>query len=99
INFREISTLQKVTFLGEPVSVGNGAANPWMLIAQSSLLLLVIFVTDATITVWRRGDRRKALMVGGSILLFVVMATVQAVGITWGIISMPMTVSLFYLGL
>jgi two-component system sensor kinase FixL len=99
INFREISTLQNVTFLGEPVSVANGVANPWMLIAQSSLLLLVIFVTDATITVWRRGDRRKALLVGGSILLFVVMATVQAVGITWGIVSMPMTVSLFYQGL
>jgi len=99
INFREISTLQNVTFLGESVSVANGVMNPWMLIAQSSLLLLVIFVTDATITVWRRGDRRKALMVGGSILLFVVMATVQAVGITWGIVSMPMTVSLFYLGL
>jgi two-component system sensor kinase FixL len=99
INFREITTLQNVTFLGEPVSVANGVANPWMLIAQSSLLLLVIFVVDATITVWRRGDRRKALMVGGSILLFVVMATVQAVGITWGIVSMPMTVSLFYQGL
>jgi PAS domain S-box-containing protein len=99
INFREITTLQNVTFLGESVSVANGAANPWMLIAQSSLLLLVIFVTDATITVWRRGDRRKALMVGGSILLFVLMATVQAVGITWGIVSMPMTVSLFYQGL
>jgi PAS domain S-box-containing protein len=99
INFREITTLQNVTFLGESVSVANGAANPWMLIAQSSLLLLVIFVTDATITVWRRGDRRKALMVGGSILFFVLMATVQAVGITWGIVSMPMTVSLFYQGL
>jgi two-component system sensor kinase FixL len=96
INFREV-TPRNITFLGESVSAARGEANPWMLTAQLSLLLLVIFVTDATITVWRRGDRRKALIVGGSIVFFVVMATVQAVAVTWGVISMPMTASLFYL--
>jgi two-component system sensor kinase FixL len=67
-----------------------------MLVAQLSLVLLVIFVIDAAIAVWRRGDRREALVVGGSIVFFVVIATAQAVAITWGIISMPMTTSLFY---
>ena len=96
INYREIVALRHIPFLGESVSVATAVPNPLMLVAQLSLLLLIIFVTDATITVWRRGDRRQAL-VGGSILLFVVMASVQAVAVTWGIISMPMTVSLFYL--
>src|SRR5206468_5824995 len=63
------------------------------------LLLLVIFVTDATITAWRRGDRRQALVVGGSIVLFVVGASAEAVLITWGIVSMPLTASLFYQGI
>ena len=99
INFREITALRHVRFLGESVSVAKGVPNPWMLVAQLSLLLLVIFATDATIAVWRRGDRRQALVVGGSIVLFVVGATAQAVAITWGIISMPMTASLFYLAL
>ena len=97
INFREITGLRHIRFLGESVSVAKGVPNPWMLVAQLSLLLLVIFATDATITVWRRGDRRQALVVGGSIVLFVAVATAQAVAITWGIISMPMTASLFYL--
>ncbi len=97
INYRQITALRHISFLGESVSVAEGVPNPWMLIAQLSLLLFVIFVTDAMITVWRRGDWRRALTVGGSILLFVVMSTVQAVAVTWGIISMPMTVSLFYL--
>jgi PAS domain S-box-containing protein len=97
INYRQITGLRHISFLGESVSIAQGVPNPWMLIAQFSLLLLVIFVTDAMITVWHRGDPRRALMVGGSIVLFVVMATVQAVAITWGIISIPMTVSLFYL--
>src|SRR5881296_897995 len=99
INFREITALRHVRFLGESVSVAKGVPNPWMLVAQLSLLLLVIFAADATIAVWRRGDRRQALVVGGSIVLFVVGATAQAVAITWGIILMPMTASLFYQGI
>ena len=68
-----------------------------MLVAQFSLLLLVIFVVDAAITVWRRGNHRQALVVGGSIILLVVLASGQAVAMTWGILATPLTVSLFYL--
>ena len=97
LNYRKITGLRHVLFLGESVSVPKGVPNPWMLVAQFSLLLLVIFVVDATITVWRRGNRRQALVVGGSIVLLVVLASAQAVAMTWGIISTPLTVSLFYL--
>src|SRR3989449_2902581 len=96
INYREITGLRHIPFLGESVSVAEGVPNPLMLVAQLSLLLLIIFVTDATIAVWRRGDRRQALMVGGSILLFITAATADGVAIGWGIISMPVSVSLFY---
>ena len=97
INYRQVTALRHMPFLGEPVSVPVGVPNPWMLLAQFSLLLLVIFVVDATITVWRRGNRRQALVVGGSIVLLVVLASGQAVAMTWGILAMPLTVSLFYL--
>src|SRR5262249_53361180 len=50
-----------------------------------------------TIAVWRRGNRRPALVVGGSIVLLVVLASAQAVAMTWGIMATPLTVSLFYL--
>jgi len=96
INYRQITALRHISFLGEPVSVATGVPNPWILVAQLSLLLLIIFVTDAMITVWRRGDRRQALVVGGGILLFVVLGTAEGVAIGWGLISMPVTVSLFY---
>src|SRR5438093_3427188 len=99
INYREITALRHIPFLGESVSVAAGVPNPWMLVAQFSLVLLVIFVMDATIAVWRRGDRRQALMVGGSILFFTIAGTVEGITITWGIISMPLTASLFYQGL
>src|SRR6266480_6662456 len=96
INFRQITALRHISFLGEPVSVATGVPNPWMLVAQLSLLLLIIFVSDAMITVWRRGDRRQALVVGGGILFFVVLGTAEGVAIGWGFISMPVAVSLFY---
>ena len=99
INFREITALRHIPLLGESVSVAEGAPNPWMLIAQFSLLLLVIFVMDATITVWRRGERRRALVVGGSILFFTMAGTAEGVTIAWGIIAMPVTASLFFLGI
>src|SRR6516225_3562887 len=97
INYRKLTALRHIPFLGESVSVPVGVQNPWMLVAQFSLLLLVIFVVDATITVWRRGNRRRALVVGGSIVLLVVLASAQAVAMTWGILATPLTVSLFYL--
>src|ERR1044071_4273714 len=97
INYRKLTGLRHVHFLGEFVSVPVGVPNPWMLVAQFSLLLLVIFVVDATLTVWRRGNRRQALVVGGSIVLLVVLASAQAVAMTWGIMAMPLMVSLFYL--
>src|SRR5271165_6472778 len=99
LNYREITALRHVSFLGETVAVAEGVPNPWMLIAHLSLLLLVIFVADAAISVWQRGDRRRALLVGGSIIFFVVTGTGQVILTFWGIIHAPFTVSWFYMGI
>ena len=99
LNYREITRLRHIPFLGESVSVAEGVANPCMLVGQLSLLLLVLFVSDATVTVWRRGDRRQALAVGGSIVFFTLAGTVQAVLVLWEVIHWPMTTSFFYLGI
>jgi two-component system sensor kinase FixL len=99
LNYREITALRHVPFLGETVVVAEGVPNPWMLIGQLSLLLLVIFVADAAITVWQRGDRRQALSVGGSIVFFVAAGTGQAILTLWGIIHAPITASLFFMAI
>ena len=99
LNYREITRLRHIPFFGESVSVAEGVANPCMLVGQLSLLLLVLFVSDATVTVWRRGDRRQALAVGGSIVFFTLAGTVQAVLVLWEVVHWPMTTSFFYLGI
>jgi two-component system, LuxR family, sensor kinase FixL len=94
LNYLEVIRLRRIPFLGESVSVAEGVSNPWMLVGQLSLLLLVVFVADATITVWRRGDRRLALISGGGILFCVLIGAVLAVLELWGIVRWPLTASL-----
>jgi two-component system sensor kinase FixL len=99
LNYREITALRHVSFLGERVAVAEGVPNPWMLVGQLGLVLLVIFVADAALTVWRRGDRQQALLVGGSMVFFVVAGTAQVMLVLWGIIYEPIMASLFYMGI
>ena len=59
LNYLEITDLRHIPFLGESVSVAEGVPNPWMVVGQLSLMLLLIFVADASVTAWRRGDRHQ----------------------------------------
>jgi two-component system, LuxR family, sensor kinase FixL len=100
LSYRQITGLRQVVWWGgETVSVPVGVTNPWILVAQLSLLLLVIFFVDATITAWRRGDRRRALVVGGALILFSAIAIGQVVLVVWGIIQAPFLACFSYLGL
>ena len=99
LNYREITSLRHIHYLGESISVGEGVSNPWMLIGQASLALLVVFTVDATITAWRRGVRRQALVLGGAIVFFTLVGTVQTVLGLWEIVHTPLTPSLFFLGI
>lgn len=98
LHFREMTGLRDLPFLGETISVGEGVPNPWMLVAHVSLLLLVIFVVDAALTVWRRGDPPRMRSLSGAIAFFVLAGSVQAVLVFWGVVRTPITSSLFFLG-
>src|SRR5438093_130995 len=100
LNFREITSLRHLSWWGgETVSAPVGVPNPWTLIGQLSVVLLLIFFVDATITVWRRGDRRRALAVGGSAICFITLALGQSALVIWGVIASPFFVSFPYLGI
>ena len=99
LNYREISALRHFQFLGETVSSGEGVSNPWRLVGPLSLLFLLLFVTDASLAAWRRGDRRQALLVGGSMAFFALGGTLESVLVLGGIVHAPLTASLLYLGL
>jgi two-component system, LuxR family, sensor kinase FixL len=99
LNFRQITSVHRFSFWGgEIISVPIGVANPWGLLSLVSLLLLLIFFVDATITVWRRGDRKRALLVGGSMIFGAILAWHVPL-VIWGIIDIPFFLCFAYSGI
>jgi two-component system, LuxR family, sensor kinase FixL len=99
LNFRRITSLRHFSWWGsEMISVPFGVANPWGLLSLVSLLLLLIFFVDATITVWRRGDRRRALVLGGSMIFGAILAWHVPL-VIWGIIDVPFFLCFAYSGI
>ena len=99
LNYREITRLRHIPFLGESVQIAEGVPNPWMLVGQLSLIVLVIFVADASATAWRRGDRQTAITIGGTIIFFTLVSAAQSVLVFWGIVQAPIVASISFMGL
>jgi PAS domain S-box-containing protein len=99
LNYRSITAIRHVGFLGQSIAIAVGTPSPWMLTAQLSLVCLILFIGDSGVTAWKRGDRRMALTIGGSCVLFVLVGLVEAVFIFWRHAPIPFTISLFFLGL
>ena len=69
LNFREITGVRLFGFLGETVATPEGVISQWTRVGELSSLLLLIFVIDASLTLWRQGtpqSRRRAAVVGGA---------------------------------
>ncbi len=101
LNFREITGLRRFNFLGETIAMPEGVTSAWTRLGELSSLLLLIFVIDASITLWRRGtaeNRRRAIVIGGSITLFIVLAAGWSALIQANIILAPYLISFPFLG-
>ena len=80
--FRKITAVQPLQFLGETVFLPLGEVSHWTRLAELSALLLLTFVVVASIDLWRQGkgeNRRRALVVGGSITFFLLPAVLAAI--------------------
>ena len=101
-HFTVIHSLRKIAFLGEQVSVlGEWVPSPWMLLPLLSSLVQFVYVVDASIRLWRTGShesRGRALIVGGALALFIVIAVGQSGLVTAGVLRMPLILSFPFLG-
>lgn len=93
LNYLEIRRLRQVPFLGDTVAIAEGVPNPWMLLAQLPLLLLVWFAVDAAIAVVRRGSPRSTQATSVCIVVFVLAGSVQSVLVPWGLVDWPFVIS------
>ena len=71
----------------------------WYAFPYLATLTMIAFVADASIRLWRRGEHRRALLIGGSITIFLLVAGVQAALVLANKINMPYMLSWCYLAI
>jgi PAS domain S-box-containing protein len=101
LNFRQVTGVRHVEFLGQTVSVPEGVGSSWTRLGELSSLLVLAFVVDASVALWRQGkpeSRQRALAVGGSITVFIIIAAGIGALINARIIHWPYLISLPFLG-
>ena len=93
-NFERIDSIERLRFLGQTVTVvGDAVASRWQVLAIASCVLLLAYVLDASVTLWRRGgteERRRAIVIGGSIFVFFAVAAGYGQLVVFGVMTMPL---------
>jgi PAS domain S-box-containing protein len=96
--FATITSLERIAMpWGEVISVARGAAHPWRFVAAWATALIVFYLLDASIRVWRRGEHQKAAVVGGAAASFIVLAGIQSHLVDERLIHAPYMISFAFL--
>jgi PAS domain S-box-containing protein len=94
LTFTSLDRLEQgVTAWGETWSQPVGDANPFRVTTDIATLLIILYVLDASVRSYRAGDRRNALVVGGAILFFIVLAGIHTPLVDGGIVKTPYMIS------
>lgn len=96
-NFQEITGLRQIVFWGELFSVPIGKQSPWAYLTRVSDLLILIFLVDASIASWGRGNRRRTVVMGGTVALAFVLAAVLSILMNRGVLPGPFVSVVFML--
>src|SRR5438094_3723288 len=97
--FSEIFGLRIVqTPWGERFALANGVIGPLKAVNDVANVSFLLFIMDASVTLWRRGQRRRALLGGGVMVCAVVAAILLAYMTDTGILRIPYLVTFIYVG-
>jgi signal transduction histidine kinase len=102
-HFSEIESLRTVTLFGGQVSAIHEATPrvEWQWLATVSMILLIAYVVDATLRLWREGrpeSRRKALAVGVALIVPLLPTLFYGQLLVYGFISGPISNLAWFLG-
>src|SRR4051794_22744521 len=81
--FREVTSINHVTFLNESLSVPVGVNGFSGVMILVSLIAFLMFCFDSAVAVWHRGERRKALVFGGGVAFFTSLVAMISIAIIW----------------
>ncbi len=100
-NFQSIDSIETITFLGERVTIlGHGVPANGQWLASFCSLLVVVYIADASLQLWRTGTRearRRALLIGGATLGAALFTSGYTQVMIWAGAKVPMLLSLPYL--
>ena len=100
LTFIEVSELKRLaTAWGEDFTVPLGTENPWKLLADIASLLILVYVGDATVRLWRQGGQRTALVIGGGIVFFILLAGIHTPLVDAGVIATPYMINFAFLAI
>ncbi len=92
IGFQTVETFGGVSF-----QVAEGVPNPWNFLPYSAVVALILFIVDASLRLRRRDGRRRSVLVGVFIAVFLAIAGLQAALVDLGILNTPYMISWAYL--
>lgn len=96
IHYSALPDRELIEFIGGTVTVVRGPTSGWNVLAVVRNLVYLAFLVDASFAAWRRGDaesRRRAALLGGSIVIATVLAAVHAQLLFLGLVSSPYLVT------
>jgi PAS domain S-box-containing protein len=97
IEFRQITEFYKdAIFLGDTFAQAVGEPNSWKYLGDAASGLTVFFVLDAAVTLWRRGSRSRATIVGGT-ALFLLFEGIYTPLVDAGLVRAPYMVNSCFL--
>lgn len=99
-NYLEVSSMQAIHFLGEEIYLPQAVPTPWILLGETSGTVFLIYVLDAAFSLYRKGkkaERRRALVVGGSMAVAIFLAVMNSLSIHVQGVHAPFFVSFFFL--
>jgi len=98
--FSEITHLNHVAiFGGETMTIAEGVLNPWYMVGPISMVVLVVFVVDASIMLWHQGTdtARRRAVIFGCIAFFLLASVGHGVLINLRLIHFPYLVSISFM--
>ncbi len=70
---------------------------PWTYVEVAAVVLAIVFVAEASWTLWQRGEKQRPLIVGGSIVVFFLVSRGHAILVEEGVVRSPYFVSFAFL--
>jgi len=88
--YTEITALRYVVLpWGERIAFAEGVSSTWRVATDAAFVAVIVLIAVSFRDVWQRGERRGALMIGGSLLLYMVLLLVTGVIVDLALLPIP----------